>query len=110
MKLYNPEAVSNYLHNLPEEKGVFEVVGNLIDNYFVFHEHAVEVFLEKATTTWNSAYTRHIYKKRIPKKIFDCIAEAVAYFHEVKDFDRKEDTLLLEELLIDFNETKKGAA
>lgn len=79
MNIYSYKAVDAYLNTLPENTLVFMIPGSLVDNYIVFHEHAaaVEFFNEKYLNPWASGIARHVYRKRIPGKLFDFIRESV---------------------------------
>lgn len=110
MKLYDLNVVSDYVREMArQEKMIFEVSGSLLDNYFIFHDCAVEFFAEHAINTWSSAHRRHIYKKRVPACVFSWVADAIEYYEEIRELDKVEDLKLLDYLLNDFNADKKAA-
>lgn len=74
-KLYTLEAVNNYMSMLGE-MALDVIEGCLLDTYVIYHDGGVvEVFEETALNEWNSAYVRHIYRKGLPKRFVDALAE-----------------------------------
>lgn len=67
-KLYSLEAVERYIEN--NDLMVDEIIdGVLLDTLIIYHGgDVVEVFEETYLNCWSSAYTRHVYKKGLPKR------------------------------------------
>lgn len=71
MKYYDCKAVENYISNLNVNDEMLAVPEALIDTYFINHGNTIEIFKVRALDTWQSVYTRHIFKKRVPKWAID---------------------------------------
>lgn len=75
MRLYSIAAVDDYLAK--QDVGINIIRGCLCDTYVLYHPDAVEVFRERPMNQWSSAYSRHIYRKRIPKEFMDFVRESM---------------------------------
>ena len=72
MKLYTWAAVEHYLSTLADRE-ILEIPGTLLDTYIINHGYAIEILEVKVLNSWSSAYTRHIYRKRVPKRLIEWI-------------------------------------
>lgn len=101
MKYYAYEAVMDYV-NKETDKGneVFVIGGCLLDSYVVIHHNMVEILKETYVNAWQSTYTRHVYRKRVPEWLFDFVGAAVG-----EDGEYLQDCI---RTMIEFNE-ERGA-
>lgn len=100
MKMYSLEAVEKYLSQL-NSPDLYTLPGTLLDSYIIYHGFAIEIIEAIYINSWSSAYTRHIYRKRIPKRIFGWINWLIS---EADSPEEEEYYINIMELLSDFDE------
>lgn len=66
---YSLGQVESYMSMCRGIEHVDVIEGALLDTYIIHHECGVtEVFEVVCRNEWSSAYVRHIYRKRVPKR------------------------------------------
>lgn len=77
-RLYGLEPVTKYIRECDTVADMDVIEGCLLDTYILYHECGViEIFEETYLNEWSSAYTRHIYRKGLPKRWVNAL-EALA--------------------------------
>ena len=76
MKYYTLAAVENYISTLADRE-ILEIPGTLLDTYIINHGHIIEILEVKGLNEWSSAYTRHIYRKRVPKRFIEWLEREI---------------------------------
>ena len=97
MRLYSLSAVENYIRTL-ENVDITCLEGCLLDTFFINHGNAIEWLEVVPLNEWSSAYKRHVYKKRVPKK---CIKGLLAELDECLEENEKEFSLWMDERIDD---------
>lgn len=86
MKYYTLAAVENYISTLADRE-ILEIPGALLDTYIINHGNIIEILEVKALNSWSSAYTRHIYRKRVPKRFIEWLEREIDEIAIDKDKD-----------------------
>ena len=79
--MYSINAVENYIKSLqPGSYDIDVIEGTLIDTLIISHYNGTgtittEVFEETYANMYSSAYTRRIYKKRLPERFTKALEE-----------------------------------
>ena len=72
--VYGFEAVNRYMENCNTVIDIDVIEGCLLDTFILYHENGVEeVFEETYLNEWSSGYTRHIYRKGLPRRFQQAI-------------------------------------
>lgn len=77
---YGHDTVDEYISRCNTITGIDVIEGSLLDTYILYHECGItEVFEEVYLNEWSSAYIRHIYRKRLPKRFTEALRSQEAW-------------------------------